>query len=129
MKQLFWFGVVGVAAMLVHLGSVVLILVPLGLAPLVANVLAFLIAFQISHAGHRRLTFSSSSAAAPASQSRLRFFAVALASFALNELMYWVLLRYTNLDYRLALAIVLVLVSAMTFFLARNWAFSARGTA
>jgi putative flippase GtrA len=127
MKQLFWFGVVGVAAMLVHLGSVALILVPLGLAPLVANVLAFLIAFQISHAGHRRLTFQSSSSA-PASQSRLRFFAVALASFALNELMYWVLLRYTNLDYRLALAIVLVLVSAVTFFLARNWAFSARGT-
>lgn len=125
MKQLFWFGVVGVTAMLVHLGSVALILVPLGLTPLVANVLAFLIAFQVSHAGHRRLTFQSSSASA--AHSRSRFFGVALGSFALNELMYWALLRYTNLDYRLALCIVLVLVSAMTFFLARNWAFSERG--
>ena len=126
MKQLFWFGVVGVTAMLVHLGCVAFILVPAGLDPLAANVLAFLIAFQVSHSGHRRLTFAASSLTAPASQSRLRFFAVAMGSFAINELMYWALLRFTNLDYRLALAIVLILVSAMTFFLARNWAFSER---
>lgn len=40
-RQLFWFGVVGVTAMLVHLGSVALVLVPLGLTPLIANMIAF----------------------------------------------------------------------------------------
>jgi putative flippase GtrA len=56
----------------------------------------------------------------------LRFFGVALASFGINELLYALLLRYTTLDYRLALALVLVLVAALTFVLARNWAFASR---
>lgn len=34
-RELFWFGAVGVTAMLVHLGCVSLILVPLGLHPLI----------------------------------------------------------------------------------------------
>lgn len=126
-RQLFWFGVVGVSAMLVHLGSVALVLVPLGLAPLIANVAGFLLAFQVSHAGHRRFTFQT--AQAPASHSRLRFFIVASTSFAVNECLYWLLLRYTDLDYRLALACVLVVVAALTFFTARNWAFAEQGAA
>lgn len=126
-RQLFWFGVVGVTAMLVHLGSVALVLVPMGLAPLLANVAGFLLAFQVSHAGHRRLTFQT--VQAPASRSRLRFFLVASASFAINECLYWLLLRYTALDYRLALACVLVVVAALTFFTARNWAFAEQGAA
>ena len=122
-RELFWFGVVGVTAMLVHLGCVALIFVPLGLDPLVANIIAFLIAFQVSHTGHRLLTFSHQQA--PAARSRLRFFGVALMSFVINELMYWLLLRYTTLDYRVALAFVLVAVAVLTFVAARHWAFAA----
>ena len=124
MKQLFWFGVVGVTAMLVHLGTVSLLFVPWGLHPLAANVLGFLIAFQVSHAGHRAFTFNAS--ATSASHTRLRFFAVAVGSFLVNEAMYASLLHFTTLDYRIALAIVLVVVAALTFFLARNWAFAAQ---
>ncbi|MEY4208691.1 MAG: hypothetical protein RLZZ20_1843 [Pseudomonadota bacterium] len=121
-RELFWFGAVGVTAMLVHLGCVSLILVPLGLHPLIANIIAFLIAFQVSHAGHQRLTFSHHDA--PVARSRARFFGVALTSFIINELMYWVLLHFTPLDYRVALAIVLVMVAALTFVIARHWAFA-----
>ena len=121
-RELFWFGAVGITAMLVHLGCVALILVPLGLDPLIANLIAFLIAFQVSHAGHQRLTFSHQEA--PVARSRLRFFGVALMSFVINELMYWVLLRFTSLDYRAALAMVLVAVAALTFVIARQWAFA-----
>lgn len=121
-RELFWFGVVGVTAMLVHLGSVSLLLVPLGLPPLVANGVGFLLAFQVSHAGHHKLTFGT--AQAPASRSRWRFFLVAVISFAVNELMYAALLHFTDLDYRVALAIVLVAVAALTFVSARNWAFA-----
>ena len=126
-RELFWFGVVGVTAMLVHLGSVSLLLVPLGLPPLVANIIGFLLAFQVSHAGHHRLTFVA--AEAPAARSRKRFFVVALASFAVNELMYAALLHFTDLDYRVALAIVLFAVAALTFFSARTWAFASEGRA
>lgn len=121
-RELFWFGAVGVTAMLVHLACVALVLVPLGLDPLIANLIAFLIAFQVSHAGHRRLTFGHHDA--PAARSRVRFFGVALTSFVVNELMYWALLRFTSMDYRAALAIVLVAVAALTFVVARQWAFA-----
>ncbi len=121
-RELFWFAAVGLTAMAVHLGAVALVLVPLGLSPLVANVIAFLIAFQVSHAGHHRFTFSHQQA--PVAQSRWRFFAVACTSFAVNELMYAALLRWTALDYQLALFIVLVLVAALTFASSRAWAFA-----
>jgi len=121
-REIFWFGVVGITAMLVHLACVSLVLVPLGLDPLMANVIAFLIAFQVSHAGHQRLTFSRHEA--PVARSRMRFFGVALTSFVVNEIMYWALLRFTSLDYRIALAIVLIAVAALTFLIARHWAFA-----
>lgn len=121
-RELFWFGAVGVTAMLVHLGCVSLILVPLGLDPLIANVIAFLTAFQVSHVGHQRLTFRHHDA--PAARSRIRFFGVALTSFIINELIYWALLRFTPLDYRVALAIVLLMVAVLTFVIARHWAFA-----
>ena len=121
-RQLFWFGAVGVTAMLVHLSSVVLIFVPLGLAPLLANIIGFLLAFQVSHSGHRRFTFQDQES--PASSSRGRFFLVALLSFAVNEVLFWLLLRFTTLDYRIALGMVLVAVAALTFVLARYWAFA-----
>lgn len=124
MKQLFWFAVVGVTAMLVHLGTVSLMFVPWGIHPLVANVLGFLIAFQVSHAGHRVFTFTTSTATV--NNTRIRFFAVAVGSFLVNEALYAALLHFTTLDYRVALAIVLVVVAALTFFLARNWAFAAQ---
>ncbi len=121
-RELFWFGVVGMTAMLVHLACVALILVPLGLDPLLANLFAFLLAFQVSHVGHRRLTFGHHEA--PVARSRVRFFGVALTSFVVNELMYWALLRFTPLDYRIALGIVLIAVAALTFVIARAWAFA-----
>ncbi len=126
-RELFWFGVVGLTAMAAHLGSVALLLVPLGVSPLLANIYGFLLAFQISHAGHRHLTFRRGDV--PAAQSRGRFFMVAVGSFALNEAMFALLLHFTTLDYRVALAIVLVAVAALTFLLARKWAFADRSPA
>jgi len=108
--------------MLVHLGSVALVLVPLGLPPLLANIVGFLLAFQVSHLGHHRFTFSA--ADAPGARSRRRFFLVALSSFLVNEALYALLLHFTELDYRVALAIVLVAVAALTFVSARQWAFA-----
>lgn len=119
MLQLTRFGIVGIAAMAVHWLSVAA-LVPLGLAPLIANVVAFCIAFNVSYWGHRSWTFGSS---AGHRTTLWRFFAVALGSFLLNELLYYLLLTYTGLNYQVALAVVLVTVAALTFTLSRQWAF------
>lgn len=120
-NQLTWFGIVGVTAMLVHWITVV-ILVPLGLIPLLANIVAFLVAFQVSYWGHRSKTFRAH--AIPHKKSLPRFFIVAAGSFTINEGMYFVLLRYTSLDYRVSLIIVLFSVAVLTFILSRQWAFN-----
>lgn len=106
--------------MLVH-WLVVVVLVPLGLVPLLANVIGFLTAFLVSYSGHRHFTFCA--ATQPHRQVLPRFFIVACTSFCLNELMYFILLRYTVLGYSASLAIVLVSVAAFTFILSRQWAF------
>jgi putative flippase GtrA len=119
MLQLARFGVVGVAAMAVH-WLVATTLVPLGLQPLIANVIGFAVAFNVSYWGHRNWTFE---AEAGHQTTFWRFCAVACASFVLNECLYYLLLTYTRLQYQVALAIVLIAVAALTFVLSRHWAF------
>jgi len=117
--QFFRFGCVGVIAMAVHL-AVVIALVPLGLPPLWANVLAFAVAFQISYFGHRGWTFRSFGGRGAYG----RMLVVSLASFALNEAMYACLLKFTPLDYRVSLTLVLVAVALFTFAGSRFWVFT-----
>ncbi|MFT3930460.1 MAG: GtrA family protein [Spongiibacteraceae bacterium] len=117
--ELIRFGIVGIAAMATH-WCVVALLVPLGMQPLLANVIAFCIAFNISFFGHHHWTFASTES----QKSTLkRFMGVALLGFISNECLYALLLRFTALDYRIALLIVLIAVAAMTYLLSRLWAF------
>ncbi|WP_024301721.1 GtrA family protein [Pseudogulbenkiania sp. MAI-1] len=126
-RELVVFGCVGISAMLTHFVIVSLWLVPAGLPPLAANIVAFLLAFQVSYWGHRRLTFQAQHV--PHRQSLPRFFGVAGLSFALNEVLYFVLLRFTPLDYRSALLRVLLLVAVVTFVLSKLWAFAGKRSA
>lgn len=119
-QQLLRFGVVGVSAMGVHMATAIG-LVTAGMLPLAANVIAFLVAFQVSYLGHRLWTFEAH--ALPHRDTLPRFFGVALMSFAVNEGMYFLLLRYAPLPYWLSLGIVLVAVAAGTFVCSRYWAF------
>lgn len=119
-RQIPQFIVVGGLAAAVHLGMVMLI-VPLGLTPLLANVIGFLTAFQVSYWGHRNWTFSSHNA--PHRSALPRFFGVACVGFGLNEILFYLLLRFTPLPYPIALFLVLLAVAALTFVSSRYWAF------
>jgi putative flippase GtrA len=117
--ELMRFGVVGVGAMATH-WCVVALLVPLGLKPLFANVIGFCVAFNVSFFGHHHWTFTSSDSQ---KNTFKRFLGVAVLGFIINESMYSALLKLTSLDYRVALAIVLIAVAGLTFALSRFWAF------
>lgn len=121
-RQLFAFAVVGSIALLLHF-LVVSALVPFGLPPLVANVVGFSSAFAVSFGGHDRWSFPSSTGRARSPALR-RFLLVAVASFGANESMYWLLLSFTDLDYRVSLVVVLGAVAALTFVLSKHWAFA-----
>lgn len=118
--RLIYFLGIGATAALVHL-SLVLGLVNYGLfQPLIANVFAYLIAFNVSYLGHKHLTFSRLD-----NQKKLslaHFFIVSSSAGLLNELIYFILLKYTALNYMLALIIVLGIVAFYTYFLSKFWA-------
>ena len=61
-RRVAWFIVVGCLAAAVHLGAVVLLVSGFGWQPLVANVVAWLLAFCVSFSGHWHLTFPHSGA-------------------------------------------------------------------
>jgi putative flippase GtrA len=112
---------IGCAAAAVHLGLVILLVEHAGAQPLTANVAGWLVAFTVSFTGHWRLTFGTRQA--PWWQAARRFFGVSLAGFLANEATYAVLLHWSRLPYDLVLAIVLVAVAVMTYFLSSRWAF------
>jgi len=115
------FILIGVLSLLVH-WCVVVFLVTLGMHPLNANVIAFLIAFNVSYFGHRHLTFKASHKAHR--KTFPRFAVVAATSFLLNETMYWALLTLTSLRYDISMLIVLGTVAMLTYFLSKIWAFA-----
>lgn len=118
--QILRFVMVGATAAMIHL-IIVALLVPRGISPLWANGFAFACAWHISYYGHRSFTFRARGGFTP----YLRMLGTSLASLALQETLYALLLRATPLDYRLSLIIVLLLVAAGTFLASRHWVFTA----
>jgi putative flippase GtrA len=121
MKQLCWFVAVGCAAAATHWLVVVAVVSFAGYAPLIANVIGWLIAFCVSFLGHYQLTFKLQHA--PLSRALRRFFAVSALGFGVNELAYAYLLHATTLRYDVLLALILIAIAVMTFILGRFWAF------
>jgi len=119
MRTGFWFLIVGGSAAGVHMA--VFMLASGYMWPEVANAAGFCVAFVVSFAGHRFLSFNDADTSLW--QSFRRFAATALAGFAANEVMFIALLRGLDLPDWLALFLALIFASAQTFLLSRFWAF------
>lgn len=119
LKTGFWFVAVGAAAALTHMG--VFALTHDRMWPELANAAGFGVAFFVSFAGHRRLSFADS--LTPLWQSLRRFAVTALSGFVTNELLFVALLRGLDWPSWLALFVALVVASGQTFVLSRFWAF------
>lgn len=118
------FIAVGTAAALVHWGVVSAIVQTLHWHPLIANVLGWIVALQVSFFGHHRMTFQGHGV--PLWQSATRFSAISAGGFAINELAYAAMLRWSDQSYQVSLAIVLLGVAVLTYLLSSRWAFLAR---
>lgn len=119
------FGIVGLTAAAVHYWVVIGLVELAHIAPLHANVGGFIVAFWVSYFGHRHWTFSDAVASHADGDhpSFLRFLAVAVLGFCMNQLLFYLLLRYVGLPYYVALALVVFTVAVMTYVLSRLWAF------
>jgi putative flippase GtrA len=121
--QLGRFIVVGAAATATHVG-VAMGLVEGDVADIgLANAVAFTIALAVSYAGNYGWTFAAGGAHA----RRLpRFAAVAVLGLALNQLIIFVLAGIAAWDYRIALAVVVLVVPGLSFVVNRRWVFGER---
>jgi len=122
--QLSLFVLVGVSASLVHWLVVIALVSQASWAPLVANVIGWLVAFVVSFTGHHQLTFRSQHA--ELSKSLPRFFLISAFGFLINETSYAIALKNTDLPYELLLGVILIGVAVLTFIFSRLWAFAAR---
>lgn len=114
-----WFLAVGGSAALTHMG--VFAIAQHQMWPELANALGFVVAFFVSFAGHRLLSFRD--AGTSVTQSFGRFAVTALAGFGSNEIVFVLLLRAGGWPALLALFVALLFAAGQTFFLSRFWAF------
>jgi putative flippase GtrA len=121
-RELTAFTLVGSAASGLNL-LVVAGLVPLGVAPLLANVVGFLVSFAWGFVGHARWTFPAVDR--PVAPALRRFAVLSVAGFALNELLYAAALSWTALDYRVALFAVITFLGLLKLVASKHWAFAA----
>ncbi len=115
----FWFLLVGAAAAATHMA--VFSVVQPYLWPELANAVGFCIAFFVSFAGHRLLSFTDARTSVGTSLGR--FALTALAGFASNEIAFTLLLRALHWPALLALLAALLIAAGQTYLLSRFWAF------
>lgn len=120
MLELFRFGCVGVIAAAVHFSLVIFAVTHVDMQPLVANIFAFAIAFQVSYWGHRLFTFRGTHASHSSAFSKLVL--VQLINLAANESLFYIFLNM-NLPYPVALFCTLTILPLFTFISARFWVF------
>jgi len=119
--QLSRFGVVGLAATLLH-GVALFCWVELaGINPVVSNALAFLTAFIVSYLGHYHWTFGSS---ADHVSSLSKFLLTALAGFFANIIIMALVTETFRLNYWIGFAIIVLTIPAMTYVISRWWVFA-----
>ena len=115
------FTLVGSAAACVHV-ALVATAVPLGVAPLLANLLAFCLSFTLGFIGHARWSFPA--AGRPVGTALRRFAVLSVLGFGLNEAAYAGTLSWTELDYRVALVAVIAGLGFLKLLASKHWAFA-----
>ena len=118
--QLFRFGIVGLSAAAIHFSVVVLLVQNELYPPLIANIIAFFISFQMSYWGHRLWTFNGTITAHREAYSKLIL--VQALNLTASEWLFYFFLSL-HLPYQIALLIVLSVLPLFTFTVSKFWVF------
>ncbi|GGY35798.1 polysaccharide biosynthesis protein GtrA [Bacterioplanes sanyensis] len=116
--QLLRFGLVGGLATLVHLGVAFFVLQQWPqLSAFWVNLVAFVVAFQVSFWGHSRFTFRQQG-------HWLKFLTVTVTGFAINNSFLWLFLTLGVEDSFVAICLSVALVPLFVFVASRLWVFA-----
>ena len=131
-RQVSRFAVVGLASTLVHVAVFNLLVAWFAMPPLAANLAGFALAFGLSFSAHSGWTFSArqgaGSVVAPTQRGAelTKFFATALAGFALNSLIVFVTMDWAKLPSAAPSVLMVTVTPLFLFALNRFWVFSGR---
>lgn len=93
------------------------------LAPLVANVIAYLVSMGLGYFMHARFSFRESSGDASAKQGG-KFFVTSGISFALNSFFVWAFTDLMGWDERTPVVAMIFITPAICFVIYRKWVFA-----
>ena len=117
------FAIVGFIATGVHIGTAWVLIGQMQLPPLLANLLAFSVAFGLSFLGHYVWVFRSRRDWRSALG---RFFLVAACGLLLNNVVLVWILRSRLLSPELSVAVSAFVIPVLTYVLNRAWTFASR---
>jgi putative flippase GtrA len=115
------FCLVGGAAACAHFVVAVLGVALLRWPPILASCAGYVIGLATSYGGQSRITFRRER---ENREPLGRFVLSSLIGFAVNSAVFGAMLRWTSLDYRIALATALVIAAAVTFVIMDRWVFA-----
>lgn len=118
--QLIRFGIVGGSSAAVNFLGVFILVELSPLKPLVANIIAYLIASIISYLGHYNWTFASNAAH---QKSVFKFYIMLALNLLLNEALYALFLYVFSLNYQVALVLTILIVPIVTFIASKRWVY------
>lgn len=118
--QIARFGLVGIAATLVHAGILSLLIEMLALPVQLANISAFMVAFGVSYLGHHRWTFDSD---AGHRQAASKFLLTAIVGFLANVAIMELVVVQLGYHYLIGFLCVVFTVPPATYVVSRLWIF------
>lgn len=115
------FAIIGLLATILHIGMLWLLITQGDVYPIVANLLAFLVAFLLSFTGHYYWTFSSKRNRL---QALWRFLIVSGSAFMLNNFVLALLLEVNGFPPVVSAVSAAFVIPVITFILGKIWVFS-----
>jgi putative flippase GtrA len=124
LRQVFYFGVVGISATLTNYIFAVLSYEYVGLNIFVSQFVGYCLAVMVSLFGHSKFTFETKLN----TNVIFRFVIVSLTTLVVSEFLLLYLERSFSLSHRISLLVVVVFIPVITFFLSKLWVFNVRNS-
>lgn len=97
--------------------------VPLGIAALIANSIAFIVSLILGWLIHSRWSFRGHGPATRPRGAYTRFLAVNLGGYALNSFWVWLIVERLDASVPLSIVPIALVTPALSFWLNRRWTF------
>ena len=117
------YGLVGIGVTIVGVSAYWLLATPLGVAPLLANLFAYMISVAIGYGLHSRFSFRGHGSRDNLSRTGGRFMIVSLVSLGLNSLWVWIATGLFDGPTWWPVPAMVFVTPVIVFILNRKWVF------